>query len=186
MPNTVNISNSANFYVYPVDFWAHGVFCRRESPAFSQPPPSIASVSLPQDVAQLLSSFPAVTNKDAVQFAASDPPHSVQHHIVTTGPPVFARARRLEPEKLAATKNKHLLPPYSCHSTPPLAQSFNQPPAFSQLPPSIASVSLPQDVAQFIAPIFLPTYMLSYSILRTACPTLIDLLLVNECRLCIF
>ena len=28
--------------------------------------------------------------------------HNVQHHIVTTGPPTFAKARRHSPEKLAA------------------------------------------------------------------------------------
>ena len=30
--------------------------------------------------------------------------HSIQHHILTTGPPTFAKARRLAPEKLKAAK----------------------------------------------------------------------------------
>ncbi len=30
--------------------------------------------------------------------------HNVQHHIITTGPPTFAKARRLSPEKSAAAK----------------------------------------------------------------------------------
>ena len=72
--------------------------------SFQRPPPDVNSVGLPPDVAQLLAEFPSVTNKDAVQFASTNPPHGVQHHIVTEGPPVFAKARRLDPEKLAAAK----------------------------------------------------------------------------------
>ena len=65
--------------------------------------PTISNVSLPADFASLLSDFPAVTNKDAVQFAAN-PAHGVTHNIQTTGPPVFAKARRLDAAKLAAAK----------------------------------------------------------------------------------
>ena len=77
-------------------------------PAFRHPPPAINSVSLPPDVTQLLAEFPSVTNKDSVQFASTNPPHGVQHHILTEGPPVFAKARRLDPEKLAAAKAEFL------------------------------------------------------------------------------
>ena len=41
-------------------------------------------------------------------FSAVLPPHKVQLHISTSGPPVFARARRLAPEKLAVAKREFL------------------------------------------------------------------------------
>ena len=37
-------------------------------------------------------------------FTQSSPKHGVKHFIVTSGPPVHARARRLPPDKLAAAK----------------------------------------------------------------------------------
>ena len=42
-------------------------------------------------------------------FDAKQPAHRVQLHIPTSGPPVFARARRLSPEKLAVAKKEFKL-----------------------------------------------------------------------------
>ena len=51
----------------------------------------------------LLDVRPALT---ALTFKADAPNHGVVNHIPTRGPPVFARARRLSPEKLAAVKKE--------------------------------------------------------------------------------
>ena len=47
--------------------------------------------------------FPAVC-----ELRITDPAveHNVQHHIITAGPPTFAKARRLSPEKFAAAKTE--------------------------------------------------------------------------------
>ena len=37
-------------------------------------------------------------------FKNKETQHGIQHHIVTAGPPVFAKARRLDVEKLEITK----------------------------------------------------------------------------------
>ena len=51
----------------------------------------------------LLQEFPDVLQSDG--FTAAPPCHQVRHHILTkTGPPVFAKARRLYPAKLAVAK----------------------------------------------------------------------------------
>ena len=56
----------------------------------------------------ILAEFPGVT-----QLCSYDRPakHTVTHHIVTTGPPVTARARRLPPERLRIAKDEfeHML-----------------------------------------------------------------------------
>ncbi len=39
-------------------------------------------------------------------FNLKEPKHKIKHHIQTTGPPVFARARRLHPDRLAAAKKE--------------------------------------------------------------------------------
>ncbi|GAA6111958.1 uncharacterized protein LOC117501066, partial [Tachysurus ichikawai] len=49
----------------------------------------------------LLSNFPNLTKPTFSSAVAS---HGVVHHISTSGPPVYARARRLDPVKLAVTK----------------------------------------------------------------------------------
>ena len=59
----------------------------------------------PADFAKVLAEFPLVVNKDALQFS-SKPAHGVSHHILTEGPPITAKARRLDPEKLAAAKKE--------------------------------------------------------------------------------
>lgn len=40
------------------------------------------------------------------KFSSADSQHGVNHHIPTTGPPVFARARRLAPDKLTVAKKE--------------------------------------------------------------------------------
>jgi len=49
----------------------------------------------------VLAEFPSLTKPT---FSAKEVKHGVYHHIVTTGPPIHARARRLSPEKLKAAK----------------------------------------------------------------------------------
>ena len=51
--------------------------------------------------ADLLRKFPSLTKP--FTFPVSSPSNTY-HHIVTNGPPVFARARRLAPDKLKAAK----------------------------------------------------------------------------------
>ena len=63
----------------------------------------VNQISVPPEFQSLLAEFPMVTNKEALQFA-KEPKHGVEHTIETSGRPVFARARRLDPEKLAAAK----------------------------------------------------------------------------------
>ena len=69
--------------------------------------PSIQHISTNQNkkdpFTRLLEKFPTLTTP-----CTSDTPvkHGVTHHIVTEGPPVFARPRRLSPEKLVAAKTE--------------------------------------------------------------------------------
>ena len=57
---------------------------------------------------KLLAQFPMITTPE---FEHSMTKHGVQHFIVTSGPPVHAKARRLSPEKLAIAKTEfnHML-----------------------------------------------------------------------------
>ena len=50
----------------------------------------------------LLAEFPELLVR---RFTSSDK-HGVEHFIMTDGPPVFAKALRLDPEKLAVAKEK--------------------------------------------------------------------------------
>lgn len=60
------------------------------------------NIALNPDVyKKLLSKFPVIT---APTLPSTPAKHNVKHHIVTTGPPVHSRARRLSPEKLAIAK----------------------------------------------------------------------------------
>ena len=74
----------------------------------STPPPTAsplqaAFLSTPQCVSDLLQEFPDVLQSDG--FTAAPPRHKIRHHILTKpGPPVFAKARRLDPAKLAVAK----------------------------------------------------------------------------------
>ena len=53
------------------------------------------------DFVKLLHQFPRLTQAD---FSQHTPSHNVQHYISTTGAPVWARPRRLDPGKLQAAK----------------------------------------------------------------------------------
>lgn len=65
---------------------------------------SLSPVTVPymnSAYSRLFSEFPALTQ---VGRAFTEVSHSVTHCISTTGPPVFAKARRLSPEKLQAAR----------------------------------------------------------------------------------
>ena len=67
-------------------------------------PPALANMLATGDVYQrLLSEFPALT---VPAFSASVAKHGVEHYITTVGPPVFARARRLDAAKLAIAREE--------------------------------------------------------------------------------
>eukprot|EP00731_Ephydatia_muelleri_P009751 Em0005g337a len=70
--------------------------------------PSIRPKDTSDPYSALLAEFPAL-----IQVCSSDTPvrHDVTHHIETTGPPVFARPRRLAPDRLCAAKQEfeHML-----------------------------------------------------------------------------
>ena len=54
-------------------------------------------------MSDLLQEFPDVLQSDG--FTAAPPRHKIRHHILTKpGPPVYAKARRLDPAKLAVAK----------------------------------------------------------------------------------
>jgi len=73
------------------------------SPTDATTPMQAAFLSTPKCVSELLEEFPDVLQTDG--FTASPPRHKVRHHILTNpGPPIFAKARRLDPVKLAAAK----------------------------------------------------------------------------------
>ena len=57
----------------------------------------------PPDYAKLLAAYPAVVNASKRLPAAT---HGVYHHIETTGRPVAAKYRRLDPERLKAAKKE--------------------------------------------------------------------------------
>merc|ERR1712071_245166 len=48
--------------------------------------------------------FTEFPNVFGSSFSNTTPPHNTNHHISTSGPPVFAKARRLDPAKLKAAK----------------------------------------------------------------------------------
>ena len=62
---------------------------------------SVALVDTPAAVQRLLADFPEVVG---ASFSDLKPKHGVEHHIITTGPPVHAKPRRLDPTKLAAAQ----------------------------------------------------------------------------------
>ena len=63
----------------------------------------ITSIAVQDEFMSMLKSRPALTTPT---FASKTPKHSVQHYIITSGPPIKSRARRLHPEKLAFAKNE--------------------------------------------------------------------------------
>lgn len=64
-------------------------------------------LSTPDEIKEVLDKFPDVISSEG--FTATPPRHATLHHISTTpGPPVFAKARRLDPDKLATAKAEFL------------------------------------------------------------------------------
>ena len=61
----------------------------------------VAQPAAPDQWSALLQQFPGVEQPFTV---SSQPTHGVQHHLVTSGPPVTAKFRRLDPTRLAAAK----------------------------------------------------------------------------------
>jgi Reverse transcriptase (RNA-dependent DNA polymerase) len=55
--------------------------------------------SFSSEIRTLLATFPTVISNSRPQ-----PRHGVEHVVVTAGPPIFAKARRLDPEKLRAAE----------------------------------------------------------------------------------
>ena len=64
-------------------------------------------LSTPDEIKGVLEKFPDVVSSESL--TATPPRHATLHHISTTpGPPVFAKARRLDPDKLATAKAEFL------------------------------------------------------------------------------
>ena len=73
------------------------------APDSSSAPLKANLLTTPKCIQDLLAEFPDVASSDG--FTASEPRHGVKHYLLTQpGPPVFARAFRLDPEKLASAK----------------------------------------------------------------------------------
>ena len=62
-----------------------------------------SSLSEADGYQHLLREFPSLTQPT---FSDTTTKHGVEHHIETRGPPVYARARRLDPERLAIAKSE--------------------------------------------------------------------------------
>ena len=65
----------------------------------------VSLVQPPCPFQAMLKARPSLTTPT---FRAAMPSHNVQLHIPTTGPPLFAKARRLSPDKLAVAKQEFL------------------------------------------------------------------------------
>ncbi|GFY12115.1 retrovirus-related Pol polyprotein from transposon opus [Trichonephila clavipes] len=66
-----------------------------------QPMPSILTVDANISFKNILSEYPDLSNPSLISKSAS---HGTVHHIITTGPPVTARPRRLHPKLYDAVK----------------------------------------------------------------------------------
>ena len=71
------------------------------TPTFTPAPQLHAVTSHTNKYDQLLAEFPEIITPT---FTQSPVKHGVEHFICTRGPPVYARARRLPPDKLAVAK----------------------------------------------------------------------------------
>ncbi len=79
-------------------------FNSRENKSLLDPPSVFQKIpdSVPDDVKILLQKFPSVLRTGDVK---PTPDHGVEHHIHTgSHPPLFAKSRRLDPEKLQTAK----------------------------------------------------------------------------------
>lgn len=71
----------------------------------SNEPQGIKSFSFPQPFGEMVNKHKALTNNNTTQAIKVD----TLHYIETTGPPCFAKARRLPPDKLLAAKQEFAL-----------------------------------------------------------------------------
>ena len=70
------------------------------------PAPHLTTISqIGNKYYKLLVNFPAVTRPN---FSTVHTKHGVEHIVKTTGPPIYARAHRLPPDRLASAKAKFL------------------------------------------------------------------------------
>jgi hypothetical protein len=79
-------------------------FNSRENKSLLDPPSAFQKIpdSVPDDIKILLQKFPSILRTRDVK---PTPNHGVEHHIHTgSHPPVFAKSRRLDPEKLKIAK----------------------------------------------------------------------------------
>ena len=82
------------------------VLCTVSSPSAGDPYCANLQAA-PREIRKLLSEYPDVLSSDG--FSASTPKHGVFHDLPTVpGPPVFARAHHLDPDKLASAKAEFL------------------------------------------------------------------------------
>nr|VZH90223.1 unnamed protein product [Spirometra erinaceieuropaei] len=78
-----------------------GLFVRGLTPFITPTNLSVLDTDIASPFRQLLLSHPNIINP---QFRSGEVQHDVVHHIRTSGPPVFARPRRLAPERFQAAK----------------------------------------------------------------------------------
>ncbi|GFY16824.1 uncharacterized protein TNCV_4338251 [Trichonephila clavipes] len=88
---TMNKSPQSNFSLFAAN---------KLIPKF-QPMPSILTVDANISFKNILSEYPDLSNPSLISKSAS---HGTVHHIITTGPPVTARPRRLHPKLYDAVK----------------------------------------------------------------------------------
>ena len=66
---------------------------------------SLSFLLAPQQIQKLLEEYPDALSSNS--FTALKPHRGVRHHLLTNpGPPVFAKPRRLDPEKLPAAQEE--------------------------------------------------------------------------------
>jgi hypothetical protein len=71
--------------------------------ALSSAATTLSSGTAAQEVKKLLARYPGLHSTSLTRPA---PKHGIMHSIETTGRPVFAKARRLDPEKLRIAKEE--------------------------------------------------------------------------------
>ena len=95
-------------------------------------PPSLNCIStIHNSYARLLALFPQIISP---QFSQDSMKHEIEHHILTSGPPVHATARRLSPAKLEQVKaefNKMLQLGFIQRSSSPWASPLHMVPKTS-------------------------------------------------------
>lgn len=73
------------------------------APAHASTDPTIRSIDHTNAFHNILAEFPGTTRLTSMKLS---PKHNVEHHIETTGPPLYARARPLPPHRTAGVKKE--------------------------------------------------------------------------------